>query len=263
MTSGPTVSSVRVGAGELTTAVWGDGAPEIVLLHDGLGSIAQWRSVPAAIAERTGMTVLAYDRPGHGRSTPVPTGPWPTDWLHREADVLAALLDTTGACDPVLVGHSDGGSIALLHAAAGGGMRCVVTLAAHARVEPVCVERIAAMRIGPAPIIAGLARHHAEPVALFEAWSGVWTSDEFGRWDIRPLLGAITVPTVAVQGEADEYATPEHVAAIAEAIGPDARSELLPGLGHLLHHDDPDAVVALVADAVRRAPPPKDPHGGT
>src|SRR3954447_22073524 len=86
-------STVSVEADRLTTARWGDGPPSIVMLHDGLGSIAQWRDVPGRLAARTGLTVLAYDRAGHGSSTPVPAGPWPTDWLHREARVLAGLLD--------------------------------------------------------------------------------------------------------------------------------------------------------------------------
>ena len=101
------------------------------MLHDGLGSIAQWRDVPGRIADRLGVGVMAYDRPGHGASTPVPSGPWPADWLSHEADRLASLLRELEVQQPLLVGHSDGGSISLIHAATGGDVAGVVALAPH------------------------------------------------------------------------------------------------------------------------------------
>ncbi|MEL6892932.1 MAG: alpha/beta hydrolase [Actinomycetota bacterium] len=235
----------------LSARSWGTGPPEVVLLHDGLGSISQWRAVPEAIHDATGRTVLAYERAGHGSSTPVPTGPWPADWLHHEAVVLADLLDSVGAEQPVLVGHSDGGSISLLAAAEAGVVAAgVVSLAAHSWVEQVCVDAIAEMRETPDRFVAGLARHHEHPAAVFEAWSGVWTGDDFRPWDVRGSLATITAPVHVVQGEADEYASPEHVAATVDAIGPNARGTLLPGRGHLLHHEAPDVVVELIAGAV-------------
>lgn len=232
----------------LTVAHWGASPAGIVMLHDGLGSIAQWRDVPAAIASRADTGVIAYDRAGHGRSTPVPQGAWPADWLHTEAVVLADLLDELGIDRPVLVGHSDGGSIALLHAAASP-TTCagVVAIAAHSWVEQVCVDAIAAMRALPEPIVAGLARFHEHPAAVFDAWSGVWTSDAFRTWDIRPLLGTITCPALVAQGEADEYATPEHLDLTAAAIGDHAEAVRIAGVGHVVHHRAPDAVVDLVA----------------
>ena len=238
--------SVVSGSGQLVVTTWGDGAPEIVMLHDGLGSVSQWRDVPARLHEATGCTVMAYDRAGHGSSTPVPTGAWPADWLHREADVLTELLDAVAAECPVLVGHSDGGSIALLAAANGAACRGVVALAAHTFVEQVCVDEIAAMRTTPDRYVAGLRRHHDHPDAVFEAWSGVWTSDEFRPWDVRERLGEIDVPVVVAQGAADEYATDAQALDSAAAIGANARAVLLPGLGHLLHHQAPDQVVGLV-----------------
>jgi pimeloyl-ACP methyl ester carboxylesterase len=246
-----------VGDAELTIAFWGDGPAEIVLLHDGLGSIAQWRGVPAALAATTGRTVMAYDRPGHGQSTPIPSGPWPADWLHREADRLAGLLsgDAVAVENPLLVGHSDGGSIALLYAAAlgvgdhiGQRIRGLLTLAAHSWVEQTCFDAIAGMRANPVQIVAGLARSNAKPAALFEAWSGVWVSDEFRRWDVRPLLSTIVAPTLVVQGRNDEYASDEHAVETAAAVGRNARWRLLDDVGHLLHHQDPDLVVDVVAE---------------
>lgn len=236
----------------ITTEVWGTGSPGIVLLHDGLGSVAQWGDVPARIAADTGTSVLAYDRPGHGSSTPVPDGPWPTEWLRHNADVLNRLLDDRGIASPMLVGHSDGGSIALLHAATFPG-RCsaVLAIAAHTFVEPICSGAISDMRANSAGIAYGLGRHHDHPAALFEAWSGVWVSDEFQRWDIRPELHAIDVPTVVAQGVNDEYATDAMVHDTVEAIGANARAEFIADRGHLVHYEDPDPVVALAVDLWR------------
>ncbi len=247
----------------MTVAVWGDGPADVLLLHDGLGSIGQWRTIPRRLAERTGLTVLAYDRPGHGRSTPVPTGPWPADWLHREAERLGRLLGAVDVVErPLLVGHSDGGSIALIHAAAIGGgeagdgdgdgdgraLAGLVTLAAHSWVEQTCVDAIAGMRHDSGPIVAGLRRYHTDPAAVFEAWSGVWVSDGFRPWDIRPKLSTIGCPTMVVQGRNDEYATDAHAIETATAIGDNARWRLLDDVGHLLHHQDPELIVETVAD---------------
>jgi len=245
---------VTLGQLRLRTVTYGDGRPEIVMLHDGLGSIPQWRSVPAGVAAATGATVLAYERAGHGASTPVPDGPWPTDWLHQEAEVFDRFLDELGIDDAFVVGHSDGGSIALIHAATAGGggtmrkARGVLAIAPHSWVEDICHESIVGMRAARQPIETGLARHHAAPEAVFEAWSGVWVSEAFRSWDIRPMLSAIDVPTVIAQGAEDAYATEDQAVLTAEAVGPNGSWRLLDGLGHIAHHDDADAIVALIAD---------------
>lgn len=243
------VAHVRVGDASVSTALWGDGPPDIVFLHDGLGSVTQWRSIPAQVAEATGVSVLAYDRPGHGTSTPIPSGAWPADWLTTEAARLEQLLQAVGADRPLLVGHSDGGSISLIHAANHYRARGLLLLAAHSWVELKTVDAIASLRHSPAVVIAGLARHHEHAEELFEAWSGVWVGDEFGRWDIRDEIGSIEAPVHVVQGALDEYANPEHATETAAAVGSNAECTLLPGLGHLMHHTDPDAVVQLVVDA--------------
>ncbi len=249
--SDPAFDTIAVGQARLRTATWGPGTPDIVMLHDGLGSIGQWRSVPSMVAEQTGRTVLAYERSGHGVSLPHPTGPWPTDWLVREASVLAQVLDVVGAATPVLVGHSDGGSAALLYAARPSSRaRAVLALAAHSWVEDICSMSIVDMRANRAGIEAGLARHHQAPEALFEAWSGVWVSDAFQSWDIRPTLSQIDVPALIVQGANDAYASDDHAHLTAAAIGTNAASLIVPELGHTLHHDDADSVVALIVDFV-------------
>lgn len=252
MTS-PTHDRIRVGGAALTTATWGRGRPDLVLLHDGLGSIEQWRSVPSALADATGRTVMAYDRAGHGASTPVPTGPWPAGWLHHEAEVLAELLRTVGAIRPVLVGHSDGGSIAAIHAAGHGvELEALVLLAAHSWVEPVAVDEIASMRAVRGQLVETLARFHAAPDAVFDAWSGAWLGPDFAGWDIRHRLADVTAPTLVLQGDADEYATAAQATETAAAIGPNAECRLVAGGRHLLHHTDPDGLVATIASFLDR-----------
>lgn len=236
---------------------WGDGMPTIVMLHDGLGSVAQWRDTPARIAERCRATVVAFNRPGHGRSRPVPPSRWPADWMDGQATILGSLLDGLELGDVLLVGHSDGASIALLHTAARNDekdarrIRGVVALAPHSFVEPVCVEAISEMRADPQRTVQALGLFHADSAALFEAWSGVWVSDEFGRWDIRARLSRIDVPVWVVQGDADEYATEAQLWETVAAAGDKAKAIHLAGLGHLLHHEDGEAVVSIVADAYR------------
>lgn len=255
-TTPPKRSSLAVDDAEINIACWGDGPVEIIMLHDGLGSIDQWRQIPAAVAARTGRAVLAYERPGHGSSTPVPTGPWPADWLHHEADRLQRLLAVIETNDelevrtPLVVGHSDGGSIGLLYAAAARPgnqpIRGLVTLAAHSWVEQSCYDAIVDMRNNTVPIVAGLARNHQHPEAIFEAWSGVWVSEDFRPWDIRPMLGTVSCPTLIAQGYGDEYASDAHALDTAAAIGANAECLLLDDVGHLLHHQDPELVVDVI-----------------
>jgi len=242
------IRTIELGHLRLRTATWGDGPTGIVMLHDGLGSIGQWRDVPAAIAQSTGVAVMAYERAGHGLSEPQPSGAWPADWLHLEAAVLGDLLRATNVERPLVVGHSDGGTIALVHAADGGTCAGVVALAAHTWVEQVCRDAITEMRLSPARFIAGLASHHANPAALFEAWSAVWVSDEFASWDVRPTLGSVDLPALIVQGDRDLYATEAQLAETAAAIGANASVEYLADTGHIIHHEQPAAVTALVSD---------------
>lgn len=248
----PELSTISVGDCHLRSATWGTGRPSVVMLHDGLGSIPQWKSVPAQVSARSGLTVLAYERAGHGQSKPIPSGPWPTDWLHREADVLGQLLRDQQIEAPVIVGHSDGGSAALLHAAdPASDLSAVLALAPHSWVEQVCFDSIVAMRTHQRErITRGLARYHDEPDAVFEAWSGAWVSDEFRPWDIRPQLGAITVPTLIAQGEDDSYASDDQAHLTAAAIGPNGRSQIVPGVGHIMHLDNAEIVVQLILDFI-------------
>ncbi|MBT5137563.1 MAG: alpha/beta hydrolase [Acidimicrobiaceae bacterium] len=246
--SGARVQVVEVDGGRLSTATWGQGPPEIIMLHDGLGSITQWRDVPANLAAASGRTVMAYDRAGHGGSLPLPQGWWPPDWLHQEAQVLDSLITATEATLPALVGHSDGGSIAAIHATEQTDHGPIVLLAAHSWLESAAVAEIISMRSRADEVVSRLGRFHSNPAAVFEAWSGVWTSKEFALWDIRPILHTVSCPTIVLQGTADEFATPSQATHTAAAIGDNAECRLLDGLRHLLHHDAPELVVKTIVD---------------
>jgi pimeloyl-ACP methyl ester carboxylesterase len=171
--------------------------------------------------------------------------------LHAEADELEVLLCELNIEEPILVGHSDGATIALIYGSQNPATRGVVAIAAHSWVEKDAVDRIIGMRADPDPVVKGLARHHSNPQALFDSWSGTWSSAPFQSWDTRSILDSLDAPTLVVQGADDEFATDEQVFTTAAAIGPNATPLLLAGQPHLIHHENPEVVVDLVADFVR------------
>jgi pimeloyl-ACP methyl ester carboxylesterase len=245
---------LRAGGKRLEYARWaaaGEGAPTLVFLHEGLGSVSLWRDFPARAAQATGCGALAYSRAGYGRSDPGP-GPWGVDFMHREAEVLPEVLDAAGVGDAVLVGHSDGASIALIHAGSAPSprLRALALLAPHVFVEDVTVASIArlaeACRTTDLP--ARFARHHgANTAALLDAWTGIWLAPEFRAWNIEEHLPRIEVPVLVVQGEADEYGTARQVEAVRRGVSGPVRALLLPGAGHSPHRDAPEAVLAALA----------------
>jgi pimeloyl-ACP methyl ester carboxylesterase len=219
----------------------------IVLLHEGLGSVGLWRDFPAALHEATGRRVIAFSRFGHGRSQPPPKPRTPA-FFHEEAlHVLPAVLEQVGAAWPLLVGHSDGGSIALIHAGhhpvAG-----LVLLAPHVVVEQITVAAIRATR---EDYVGGglrdrLARHHDDPDAAFWGWADAWLDPAFRSWSLEPDAELVTAPTLLIQGADDPYGTLDQLDRIeARAKGPVERL-VLPG-GHSPHLENPEAVVAAIA----------------
>jgi pimeloyl-ACP methyl ester carboxylesterase len=235
-------------------------APTLVFLHEGLGSVSQWREFPARLAAATGRGALVYSRAGHGASEPVPL-PRPVRFMHDEAlRVLPQVLDAAGIRSAVLVGHSDGGSIALIHA---GGVRdprvCGLLLEApHVFCEEVCVRSIeaAAERYTEGPLRAALERHHGSNVDVaFWGWNRVWRDPAFRSWNIEEYLAGIEVPVLVVQGETDEYGTLAHVEAIERGCAGPVQRLVLPGCGHAPHRDQPDATLAAMTAFVRRMGP--------
>lgn len=246
---------------------WMEGGPAsgplLVFLHEGLGSVSMWRDFPARLCERLGWQGLVYSRPGYGQSTPRPVDqPLPPDFLERQAlEVLPALLHALGVDGrrrPLwLLGHSDGGSIALIHAALHAqSVAGLVVLAPHIMVEDVSVASIAQVREAyqTTDLRARLARHHRDPDSAFGGWNGVWLSPAFRSWSIEALLPAITCPVLAVQGEDDEYGTLKQVFGIAEAA-PQTRVVVLPHCGHSPHKDQPDALLSHITTFAQSAEP--------
>jgi pimeloyl-ACP methyl ester carboxylesterase len=228
--------------------------PPLVFLHEGLGSIAQWRSFPADLRAGLGApATLVYSRAGYGRSGPAVL-PRPVTYMHHEGDVvLPALLAEVGLEAPVLVGHSDGASIALLYAGGGRPVAGLVLLAPHVFVESVTISAIEDARdaFATSDLRDRLAKYHDDPDATFRGWNDVWLSPGFRSWDIRDRLATITSPILLVQGEQDPYGTTAQLDAIAEgASGPVARS-LLPAVGHVPHLEAPEATLAAVTEFVR------------
>ena len=188
------------------TEIPGEG-PALLLLHEGLGSARLWRDVPAELAAATGRRTIAFSRFGHGDSE-APPRPRTPSFMHEEArEVLPQVRAQLGLDEVVLVGHSDGASIALIHAAEHP-VRAVVAIAPHVFVEEMCLDEIRAAREA---YVNGLrqrmARHHRDPDAAFYGWNDVWLHPDFPSWDLRPLLPQVTAPLLLVQGEHDQYGT--------------------------------------------------------
>lgn len=232
----------------------------IVFLHEGLGSVSLWtqrgRSWPEAVCQATGRAGLVYSRRGYGQSDAVPdvrgAGRLAPDYMHREAwEVLPALLAARGIEKPVLLGHSDGASIALLHAS-----RLPVTasivMAPHLMVEGMAVQAIAEATVAfeSEGLRERLARHHADVDSAFRQWNDVWLSPAFRSFDIRPDCRQISTPLLAIQGINDEYGTMAQLDELALAA-PHTRQLRLTDCGHSPQRDQPDRTLEAVADFLR------------
>jgi pimeloyl-ACP methyl ester carboxylesterase len=219
--------------------------PAVVFLHEGLGSIALWKDFPERFCQAAGLRGLVFSRNGYGRSTPRPHAErWPVDFMHRQAwEVLPALLEELGIERPWLFGHSDGASIALLHAARFP-VSGLVVVAPHIIVEDVSVASIAEAR--EAYLKGGLrerlARYHDDIDSAFWGWNDAWLDPAFRAWDIRAELPAITAPLLAIQGEDDEYGTLEQIHGIAR-LAPQTRLLVLPHCGHSPHRDQAERLI--------------------
>ena len=228
----------------------------LVFLHEGLGSVAMWRDWPARLCHQLGCAGLVYSRRGYGQSDPVPGVRGPSiqkqgqrqgrllpDYMHHEAlVVLPGLLKLLDIERPVLLGHSDGGTIALIHASRFEVAGCVV-MAPHVMVEDISVQAITAARSAyeNGPLRQRLGPYHSDVDCAFWQWNDVWLSDAFRTFDIRPELAGISAPVLAIQGESDPYGTMAQIDDIAQAV-PHAQRLKLPDCGHSPHRDQPLAV---------------------
>jgi pimeloyl-ACP methyl ester carboxylesterase len=222
-------------------------APPLILLHDALGSAAQWRQFPPELAACTGRRVIAYDRAGHGRSAPL-AKPRGLDYLEHEAwEVLPDLLQALDIAAPALIGHSDGGSIALLYAARYPAA-AVVAAAPHVFVEDITLAGIRQAVEERDILLQKLEKHHgSKAAALFDAWADTWLAPAFRSWDIRPLLPAIACPVLAIQGLSDPYGSAAQALDIAAALGNKAQPWLIPAAGHQPHREMQTTLIEGIA----------------
>lgn len=227
----------------------------LVFLHEGLGSVEMWRDFPARAAAATGCEAVVYSRWGYGKSEPL-SGDRGVGYMHDEGlEALPEVLDALGVRRPILVGHSDGGSIALI--CAGTRRRPVAglfLLAAHLIVEDITVASIAAARVAyqTTDLREKLARYHADVDSAFWGWNRIWLHPDFRRWNIEGLVRGVDCPVLALQGEDDEYGTPDQLARIS-ALVKGAETRLVPRCRHSPHRDQPDLVLEALAGFVRRA----------
>ena len=232
-----------------------DRTPTLLFLHHGLGSVSTWRHFPDRVGEATGLGILVFSRAGYGRSDPVDL-PRPLSYMEDEASqVLGAVLDAAGVHKTVLVGHSDGASIAALYAGGTGDLRVrgLVLMSPHFFNEPICAETGAAVlaEYETGDLRMRLARHHDNVDTAFRGWIDTWLDPGFRHWDFTEYLDYIRVPILAIQGEDDRYGTLAQLDALDEVMCP-VDKLVLPNCGHDPYLDQPEAVLAAISGFVER-----------
>jgi pimeloyl-ACP methyl ester carboxylesterase len=232
----------------------GADAPTLVFLHEGLGSVAMWREFPQKAAAATGCATVVYSRYGYGQSD-VLREARAVDYMHVEAlEVLPQLLQALDISDPVLVGHSDGGSIALIHAAANAATRGLVVMAPHVFVEDISVKSIAEAKTAfeNTDLPQKLGRYHADAAKTFRGWNDIWLHPDFRSWNIEEVLPRIHCPVLAIQGFDDEYGTMAQLDAIARGTGGPIELLRLADCRHSPQRDQPAVVLEAMVSFVDR-----------
>jgi pimeloyl-ACP methyl ester carboxylesterase len=225
------------------------------MLHEGLGSAAMWKDFPQQLANATGARVIAYSRFGYGESEPV-AAPYQALEMHEHEalEVLPVVLQELGIGKPVLFGHSDGASIALINAgSAPEPVAAVIALAPHVFVEDICITSIekARMQFQSTDLPQRLSRYHRDSAEAFWLWNNVWLDPAFRAWNIERHLGAIRCPLLAVQGYDDEYGTMEQLERVSRGA-PQTTLLRLSACGHSPHRDQPAAVLQATAALLRQ-----------
>ena len=232
-------------------------APTLVMLHDGLGCAGMWGDFPEKLQAATGAGVFLYSRAGYGQSSPVAL-PRPVSFMHDEArQTLPPLLDAIGFQRGLLVGHSDGASIAAIYAGSFQDHRVggLALMAPHFIVEDICVSSIADMHKSyeTTDMRAKLARWHAHPDVAFRGWSETWLDPRFRAWDLSEELSFIRVPVLIVQGEDDQYGTVRQIEIAREECYCPVEVALLPKVRHVPYREAPEHTLGIVADFCQRA----------
>jgi pimeloyl-ACP methyl ester carboxylesterase len=233
-----------------------DAAPTLVLLHEGLGSADIWGGFAQELATATGAGVFAYSRAGYGRSSPSHL-PRPVSFMHDEArDVLPLVLDAIGFRRGLLVGHSDGASIAAIYAGSvqDHRVRGLALMAPHFFTEDMGIAEIARAKIAfeTGPLRAKLARLHADPDNAFYNWSGPWLDLEFRNWELSDALAHIRVPILIVQGENDQYGTMRQIEVAQQECYCPVEVALLPDTRHAPYREASEATLRAISDFTNR-----------
>jgi pimeloyl-ACP methyl ester carboxylesterase len=232
-----------------------NGKPVLVFLHEGLGSIRQWRDFPAKLAAATGCRGLVYDRYGYGQSEVLAEKRRTVRFMHDEAlNALPEMLAALRIDKPILVGHSDGASIALIHAGAGHGVRGVVAMAPHVFIEPICISSIrkATETFESTDFAEKLGRYHRDARKTFYGWADVWLDPQFGGWNIRDeYLPGVRCPVLAMQGFDDEYGTMAQLDEIGRRVGGPCELVKLENCGHTPFRDQPEIVLSEAGRFIR------------
>jgi pimeloyl-ACP methyl ester carboxylesterase len=236
--------------------------PTIVFLHEGLGCVEMWRDFPQCVAAATELPVLVYSRAGYGKSSPVEL-PRDVNYMHHEAlVVLPELLDKFNIEKAVLLGHSDGASIALIYAGTEKDSRvqALILEAPHVFVEDVSTQSVAVAveKYEQLDLRERLERYHGKNVeCAFRGWSEIWLNPAFRSWNIEEFLAQITVPVMLVQCEDDPYGTSLQLDAIARGCNGDVSLIILPNCGHRPHRHQPDRTLEAVTNFIRTHVSPK------
>ena len=250
---------ITVGDARLEAMAWGPSpadAPTIVMLHEGLGSAALWRDFPKNLVQATGWSVFAYSRAGYGRSSAADL-PRTIDYMTREAlNVLPSVLDAIGFQRGVLLGHSDGATIAAEYAGGVEDMRVrgLILMAPHFFTEPMGLAEIAKARDAweQTDLRDRMAKYHDDPEATFRGWNDAWLNPDFAAWDVAECIDYLRVPALAIQGRDDQYGTEAQVRVIEERSYAPVDLELLPDCRHSPHLEQPEKTLALTAEFVQR-----------
>ncbi|MBF9035701.1 alpha/beta fold hydrolase [Rhodobacterales bacterium HKCCE2091] len=250
---------IEAGGKRLEAAAWGpppDAATTLVLLHEGLGCVALWRDFPERLAEATGLGVLAYSRAGYGQSDPVEL-PRPLDYMTREAmGSLPEVLDAAGVRRAILVGHSDGATIAAIYAGSAFDprVRGIALMAPHFFTEDMGLAEIAKAKTAFADtdMRARMAKYHRDPDNAFHGWNGAWLDPGFREWSVADVIDYIRVPVLAIQGAADQYGTLAQIREIEDRCYAPVDVAVLDDCRHSPHLDQPETTLAHLAEFCAR-----------